>query len=314
MSKPGTVKRFLTGEWEDHKVRIPFIELTGAEDGPTLAVIAGVHGSEYPGIEAALRLAGDIELDKLRGRLRIVPIMNMPAFLRRAEAVCPVDGKNPNRVFPGDPDGSYTDIMAHLVFEHAVKGSDAVLNVHGGDIFEALVPYAGVGRSTESKVDQSCRELGLAYDMPFLVRFAVPHDPATGLDLNSAVQASGIPSILVEAGGNGLLDEEDVRVHLKGFRNIMIHLDMIDGTPVHEHKTRECISDFWRLEHTGVVYPSAKLGQRVSEGDDIGIVRDFFGDEITRVHAPRDAWIIAIVTTPAAVEHAIVYQVAYEQE
>ena len=313
MATIGKKKHYLTGVWEGEEISIPFAELAGSKDGPTLSIIAGVHGSEYPGIEAALRLISQVELEKMRGRLRIVPIMNMPAFLNRTEAVCPIDGKNPNRAFPGNPEGSYTDIMAHLVFEHVVRGSDAVLNVHGGDIFEALVPYAGIGASTESEIDQSCRELGLAYDLPFLVRFAVPHDSSTGLDLNSAVQASGTPSILVEAGGNGLLDEKNVQIHLKGFRNCMRHLGMIDGPAVRDSKTRECISDFWRTKKTGVFYPSVTLGQRVGEGEEIGILKDWFGDEIDRVKAARDAWIIAIVTTPAAVENSIIYQVAYEE-
>ena len=56
------------------------------------------------------------------------------------------------------------------------------------------------------------------------------------------------------------------------------------------------------------------LGQRVSDGEEIGILKDWFGDEIERIKAARDAWIIAIVTTPAAVKNAIIYQVAYEQE
>jgi len=304
-------KSFLTAEWDGEKIEIPFVEIIGAKDGPVFSIIAGVHGSEYPGIEAALRLINQVETEHLRGRLRIVPILNMPAFLGRAETVCPVDGKNPNRVFPGNPNGSYTDIMAHLAFEHVVRGSDAVLNVHGGDIFEALVPYAGMGTSTDARVDQSCRELGLAYDLPFLVKFAVPHNSASGLDLNSAVQAEGIPSILVEAGGNGLLEEKNVQIHLRGFYNCMKLLDMIDGEPIRENHTRECISDFWRVGSTGVVYPSVTLGQRVQRGDGIGAVTDWFGDQIEEIKAPRDAWIIAIVTTPAAVENAIIYQVAY---
>lgn len=314
MSGDNRKKRHLTAVWEDREIRIPLVELTGVKDGPTLSIVAGVHGSEYPGIEAAIRIVNQIEPNELRGRLRVVPVMNIPAFLKRTEAVCPEDGKNPNRAFPGNPEGSYTDIMANLVFEHVVKGSDAVLNVHGGDIFEALVPYAGMGRSTGGKTDKMCRELGLAYDLPFLVRFAVPHDSSTGLDLNSAVQASGIPSILVEAGGNGLLDEKNVQIHLRGFRNCMASLGMIDCECPREHKTVECISDFWRIRQTGVFYPSVTLGQRVSLGQDIGVLKDWFGDEIEIVKAERDAWIIAIVTTPAAVKNAIIYQVAYEQE
>jgi predicted deacylase len=287
------------------------IEIQGSRDGPTLAVVAGVHGSEYPGIEAAIRLGHEVRPEALCGCLRIVPIHNVPAFYGRAEAVCPYDGKNPNRVFPGNPDGTYTDVMNHLTFTQVIQGADAVINVHGGDIFEALVPYCGTGEASSEAVAERSRQMGLTYGVPYLVRFASRPSVSYGEDLTTACAMRGIPAILAEAGGNGLLSEEAVQVHLRGFRNVLKTLEMIDGQPEQDAATREALSTFWRVEKEGVFYPSVELGQKVREGDSIGVLKDWFGGDVETLRAPHDAAVIAIVTTPAARAGAIVYQVAF---
>ncbi len=292
------------------EIRVPYIEITGATDGPTLAVVAGVHGAEYAGIEATIRLSQQVDPDTLRGRLRLVPICNMPGFMGRCEALCPVDGKNLNRLFPGDPEGTYSDFLVHFVYSRVVKGADCVLNVHGGDIFEALIPYSGIGSSGNRTVDERCRELGRVYDFPFLVEFASIPGPSYGMSLNRAAQTAGIPSILAEAGGEGLLAEESVQSHLKGLGNVLKWMGMMDGEIVRREETKELTSDFWRVSQEGVFYPLLKLGQRVSKGQEIGILRDWYGDTVEILQAPCDAYVIAIVTTPAARKDAIIYQIA----
>ena len=102
-----------------------------------------------------------------------------------------------------------------------------------------------------------------------------------------------------------------MQTHLRGFRNVLKILGMIDGEPEHDVPTQETLSTFWRVEQEGVFYPLLELGQKVEEGESIGILKDLFGQEIESLTAPHGATIIAIVTTPAAKEGAIVYQVAY---
>ena len=85
----------------EQTVRFPIFVVNGALPGPTLAVTAGIHGAEFASIEAALQVGRAITPERLAGRLIIVAVANMPAFLARAIYVCPLDGKNLNRVFPG---------------------------------------------------------------------------------------------------------------------------------------------------------------------------------------------------------------------
>jgi predicted deacylase len=83
---------------------IPVTVIRGAEEGPTLALIAGVHGYEYPPILALYRLKDIVDPQKLAGTLILVHIANLPSFQKRTVYYNPYDWKNLNRVFPGDPE------------------------------------------------------------------------------------------------------------------------------------------------------------------------------------------------------------------
>src|SRR5258708_6957046 len=106
-----------TGTTERHMValpgaaladdRWPVTTISGARPGPTLFVNAGVHGGEYPAVEAAIDLSRDVNAAELAGTVVVMPVLNLPAFRQRSMFVCPVDNLNPNRVFPGKPDGTY---------------------------------------------------------------------------------------------------------------------------------------------------------------------------------------------------------------
>src|SRR4051794_25590192 len=87
----------------------PYVAMTGAKDGPMATILAGVHGCEYVSIHAAMRLARELDPAEVIGQILVVPIMNLPSFWERTGFVCPLDGKNPNRFFPGSAVGTFTD-------------------------------------------------------------------------------------------------------------------------------------------------------------------------------------------------------------
>ena len=99
----------------------PYITLTGREAGPQATIIAGIHGCEYVSIHAAMRLAAELDPATIRGRVLIVPIINLPAYHGRTPFVCPIDGKNPNRVFPGDAAGTASEQLADWVFRNIIS-------------------------------------------------------------------------------------------------------------------------------------------------------------------------------------------------
>jgi predicted deacylase len=304
-------RRMLERDHKDGPIRVPLIELRGA-DGPTLTVIAGLHGCEFAGIEAVRRLLAETDFNALVGSLRVVPIANIPAFYERSEAVVPVDNLNPNRMFPGRPDGSYTEVLADLITTEVLMGSDAILDIHGGDIFELLVPYSGLSVAGDAAAKERARELARIYDLPYVLESErLPGRVEGAGPLREAALKLGIPAVLHEAGGQGLMHEADIETHVKGIRNTLFHLKMLPGEPQLTEAQKFMTTDFWRTKHEGLFYPAAKICEQVSSGQEIGLIRNIFGDVVDEVIAPYDAEIIAIVTSLSCREDGVLYQVAH---
>src|SRR5579862_876489 len=141
------------------KLELPLRIITGTKDGPTLAITAGIHGSEYCPIVAAYKLANEIQPSQLRGTLAIIPLANRAAFESRTRATSPIDGVNLNRAFPGKPDGSVSYQIAHAVFNELILKSDAYIDMHGGDLMESLIPYAVFSVTGNSQVDKTSEDM-----------------------------------------------------------------------------------------------------------------------------------------------------------
>lgn len=67
----------------DAGTRIPVTIVTGADDGPVLALIAGIHGSEPSPIMALQRVRAELDPAQLHGTVIIVHVANLPSFAER---------------------------------------------------------------------------------------------------------------------------------------------------------------------------------------------------------------------------------------
>jgi predicted deacylase len=171
-------------------VRIPFGIIEGIEPGPCLLVTAGVHGSEYCSIEAAVRLL-QMKPEQIRGTLVVLPILNIQGFHKRSIYVMPEDGKNLNRMFPGKPDGTVSERLAHWLVTSVYPQADAYLDLHGGDLDESLSPFTLFPSGCDK-----LRRLATAFGLPVAAG-------GEGYTIN-APRRIGVPSLLPEVSGNGL--------------------------------------------------------------------------------------------------------------
>lgn len=277
-----------------HRICIPIFAINGKEPGVTLAVTGGVHGAEYASIAAALQIGRTLQPDKLRGRVIIAPVANMPAFQARSVYICPLDGKNLNRVFPGQADGSTSEQLAHWLFENVIRQANYYVDLHGGDLIEALVPFTIYYRSGNPKVDEASLEIAKVFGIRYVVR-----SESKGSAFSAASEV-GIPAILTEAGAQGIWKPEDVNLHITGLNRLMWHLKMIDG-PAPEPLPTKVLEQFvWlRSEHDGFYYPKVSVGDSVQKDQGLGSVTDFEGNVLQSLVASADGRVLFLVSSLA---------------
>jgi predicted deacylase len=228
----------------------------------------------------------ELERADLHGTVVGVPVVSMHSFTERSPFVVPDDGKNLNRAFPGDPDGTYTDRLAHDIFTRLIEPFDAVLDLHGGDLVEALEPFA--------LFHGDARELALAFNLPYVV------DSTGALEGSTSGAAAG-KGVIAEAGGIGQLTEDAVQMLSEGAKNALRHLKVLDGEP--QPSTSKVVSRFeWLYGEPGGFWVShVKTGDDVSEGQPLGEIRDLYGDTLQTIAAPVGG-VVLFLTTSAAVK------------
>jgi predicted deacylase len=226
-----------------------------------------------------------------------VPIVNPTSFRARSAFVTPEDGKNLNRCFPGSFDGTFSDALARAVFETLIAPSDVLVDLHGGDLVEALEPFA---LYDASPVEDDARKLAIAFGLPYVLRSA-PAEAPIGGTTSSAAAAAGIPAVIAEAGGCGLLEESAVQLHLDGLANALRQLEMLPGDPVPSRPDMRSVDRFVWLRSADEGWWEAAVGpgDEVDASALLGVIRDPYGDVLEEIEAPDDGVVLFLTTSPA---------------
>lgn len=293
------------GESAAGALRLPLVIINGREDGPRLCFTAGVHATEYAPIDAVMRLTQALDPARLRGVVIAVPVTNLPMFESRTGFVSPLDGLNLNKIAPGRRDGSISEILADVLLREVIGAAEYHIDFHAGDLGEALYPFAGYALTGSADLDARGEALARAFS-PMLISLSTPEStiPPFPGSLNFAATRKGVVSILAEAGGDGTLDEEDVRVHVSGATNVMRWLGMVEGASAPAGGARRAARDrgVIRAKRAGLLRLTARIGDTIAAGQELGDIRDVFGDVVERVCAPRDGlvgliWTHKVVST-----------------
>jgi predicted deacylase len=260
----------------------------------------------------------------------LMPVLNLPAFRNRTPFVCPVDNLNPNRVFPGDPNGSYSEQMVHALMNEFVTHADAYIDLHGGDIPESLVPFT-ICRGGSEPVDVKSKELAMAFGLPYVLTVSKPVQAAKGVSSYVAAADRGIPAILAEAGGVGQLQEDAVELLIDGVVRVMRHLGMIEA-PAEDGKltaspteaprrskaatTPTVLTAFeWVYAKTaGMWYSRVAAGDFIEKGQEIGVIGSLFGETLETVIAPVTGTILFLTINPSVQENGLLMGIGAGEE
>lgn len=253
---------------------LPGTIICGKLPGKTMLITGGVHSGEYVGIQACVELGAELQPEKTVGTIVILKVLNRPAFENRAGSLGLSDGKNLNRVFPGNPNGTEMERLAWAITKEVYPKVDYYIDLHSGDDFEALTPYVYYAGKAAQEVTEVSRKMAEQVDVPYMVRSMV----SSGGAYNYAA-SKGIASILLERGGMGAWTSEEVNSDKRDVRNILSSLDM--------YQIRRDVRNYVPMEVTdvcyqaasedGLWYPAAKPGDMVAEGALLGTIRDYNG-------------------------------------
>lgn len=273
-------------------VKMPFTFIQGAAPGKSILLTGGVHGGEYPCIETVIQLANIIDPAEVAGTILIIHPVNPAAFLARMQYYGPYDGKNLNRVFPGKATGTVSDRIAYLVHQFQ-QAADFFIDLHGGDIHEALVPFVIYSKlGTPSKAEQS-RLASSLLGFPYVVG-SVSDNGSIG-----AAAHSGTPGFLAELGQCGRWNQSEVDHYKAAMVNVLRYLAVLPGEAKrYEVEFLEKMLVTTATEE-GCWYPSVALEEVVKKGQKLGEIRDFFGMMKAEYFSDSNGIVLYLVTSLA---------------
>ena len=263
---------------------IPVAVINGAEDGKTLGVLGGIHGTEFASIEAVIRVIQELDPKHMKGTVLAVPVVNGPQFEHRSAFLSPFDQQNQNRVFPGDPDGTLSRRTAHVVFSEVVSKCDGLLDNHGGDITEDIDDMVIARQGDDEEVNKVARDMATCYPTKYIRLM----EGGGGLTM-TAMDEYGIPCVTSEAGTPYPVRERHVRFHYRGIMNNLKYFGILSGKPEMGKPLVNPKRHRFTANRGGIWHSFVELGQRVKAGDEVGNMTDLFGNVLETYKAPEDA-------------------------
>jgi len=274
--------------------------IRGRREGPTLFICAAIHGDEINGVEIIRRLLQHKALNRLRGTLLAIPIVNVYGFLNHTRYL--PDGRDLNRSFPGSPKGSLTGRVAHTFVEEIVKKSTHGIDLHTGSRHRSNFPQIRADLD-----DPQTRIMTEAFGVPLAIDARIRDG-----SLRQCAADSGVPMILYEAGEALRFEELHIRAGVKGILNVMRSIGMLRQSS-RKPPAPPIVSDqtSWiRAPESGVLRTLVPLGAKVDRGQTIALVADPLGTAETAITAPSSGVVIGRTNLPLVYEGDATFHIA----
>lgn len=285
---------------------IPLIEFSAATPGPVVNIVGGQAGTAYPGISACRMLAKRLPGLLTKGRVRIVPVVDVAGFYARAARFCPLDGRAVIGAFAGsesEEEPSASDRIAQAVTE-TLADADVHIDVRGGELTELHAHCAAVPPAASQ-----FESLALAVASGADMRVAVDPDDPTAIELGAAGRmADRGRAALIVAGGGGVSDVVgDAKILLDDLLRVLDALDVIDGVVTDRAVPLRVVGpEIWShvVDSEGLWVPATTPGAQVASGETLGQVWDYFGEPMQEVVSPLDGNVLAVTTSMAVTPEA----------
>jgi len=296
---PGEIGRgFLGGvEMADgSRSSVPLLVANGAQDGPTLVVLAAVHGTEVCGTAIIHQLMRNLDLSKLRGRLATVPAAN-PLAMAQGKYTAWVDGQNLSATWvAASKEGGTTQRLAAAIWP-LIESADCVIDIHGNPM--PAMAFTLASKSAGEETFRLARSFGVT-----MIKQPAPALYSRGM--REILADKGIPVFCAEFAGDIYYWDSIADIGERGLRNVMKTLGMLDGEPEAHPDLPVLDGDFeyftrMQSNRGGLVRFTAPPGTRLAEGDVAMEVYSVLGELVEEIRMPCDGYCWSFATERGSV-------------
>jgi predicted deacylase len=264
-------------------IDIPVHVFRGAEDGPVVLLLAGMHGDEVNGVEIVRRLLRRKKLQPEKGTVIAIPVLNIYGFLNFSREV--PDGKDVNRSFPGNARGSLASRVAAVFVQEILPWVDFGIDFHTGGASRANYPQVRCLLE-----DAASARLAQAFGAPFQL-----NAPFRIKSLRKEAAKNGKTIIVYECGESLRLAEAGIRTGMEGALRVLAALGLQKSELPPPAAGRVCQQARWvRAQVAGMFRTRVKLGQYIRKGQLIGSIADPYGEMSFSIKSPFSGYVVGL--------------------
>lgn len=268
-------------------INMPVYFFRSLQSGPILLILGGLHGDEVNGIEIVRRMIAEGQFSNIKqGTIIAIPILNVFGFLNYSREV--PDGKDVNRSFPGDKNGSLASRVARHLTKSILPLIDYGVDFHTGGGARTNYPqirYAAVDKNSEL--------LAKAFAAPFTL-----NSNLIAKSLRAQASKMGKPIIVYEGGESMRFDDYAIGEAVEGTKRLMRYLGMNDEAYSEKESIFLKSSSWVRAQRAGMFKPFIVSGESVMKNQPIGVINDPFGQYEVKVFSKATGFVIGHNNSP----------------
>jgi len=306
--KPGSRQSIdipLPSFYTNSSVNMPVHVIHGRRPGPVLMVSAAVHGDEINGVEIIRRLLVKKSIDRIKGTLIAIPVVNVYGFVSKSRYL--PDRRDLNRSFPGFENGSMASRLAHVVMTQILPHVTHIIDLHTGAVNRENLPQIRAKLRDNPELETLAR----AFGVPVILNAEFLEN-----SFRAAAFDKGIGVLLYEAGEALRFDEVSIRAGVRGVLQVMIELGMRPRSK-RPRKVESMVANTsrWvRAGQSGILRSLAGTGTKVQEGDLLAYINNPLGENTEELVSPISGIIIGKTNLPLVFAGEALFNIASYEE
>jgi len=302
--KPGSRQSIdipLPSFYTHSSVNMPVHVVHGRRPGPVLLVSAALHGDEINGVEIIRRLLSHKFIDRIKGTLIAIPVVNVYGFVSKSRYL--PDRRDLNRSFPGSENGSMAARLAHVLMTQIIPHCSHIIDLHTGAVNRENLPQIRANLRDEPDLEA----LAHAFGVPVILNAKLLEG-----SFREAAHTKGISVLLYEAGEALRFDEVAIRAGVKGVLQVMRELGMrTKSKKLSKSGALVANTTRWvRAAQSGILRSLVATGSKVETGDLLAYINNPLGENTEELVSPVSGIIIGKTNLPLVFAGEALFNIA----